>query len=468
MNEQNNNPGNDGTFNIFGGGPLDLGSESFPDPFAASTQQPAGIASRPKATQFPQVPSVPAPPAAPAQVAPVGQIAPAQPAPAQPAAASAAPAAPQQPSAAPPNAGAVQSAEPNNPLAAAVAQAETQQAAVTADALFSKPPVFEYAGATEDIADTSVTFEQLRIEKAADFPELDDGKRVSWTMEYCTITKPVPSPFKTVIGTLKKEIENSKQFLEALKKSKDKNPVCKVKPKITAQSKGKVSAYKGVYANLDEAVESGKLITLFPAKDGKVYEMRRNEMGRFITHSVGNDMLSDVEAGFIPALPLIPYKQLLEVISFFKMMAADSRSEALANIYWDKQDCVYIIDIPPQIVTPVSVKGQTNPEYDNDRYIHYMDIHSHNTMKAFFSSTDDKDEKATRVYAVIGNVLDYFPEIKVRISGGGTFHEIEPGVVFEEYNRMKKPASMWFCQIQYGRHIIADMLSRIWGGGDQA
>ena len=217
MNGQNGNPGTDGTFNIFGDGSLDLGSAPLPDPFAADDSAPPAPASDAKKDD-----------------------------------------------------------EPENLLSAAVAQAEAKQAAVTADALFSKPPVFEYAAATEEISDTSITFEQLRIEKSADFPELDDGKRVSWAMEYCSIVKQVSAPSKTVIATLKKEIENSKAFLDALKKAKDKNPVCKVKPKITAQSKG-IAGYKGIFPTMEEADASDKHIRILPARDGHVYEIRCTE-----------------------------------------------------------------------------------------------------------------------------------------------------------------------------------------------
>jgi hypothetical protein len=52
-------------------------------------------------------------------------------------------------------------------------------------------------------------------------------------------------------------------------------------------------------------------------------------------------------------------------------------------------------------------------------------------MKAFFSSVDDRDEKATRLYTVIGNLHEYFPDIKTRISNGGKFMEIAPLCVFE-------------------------------------
>ncbi|MFQ7749656.1 MAG: hypothetical protein ACLRJV_21190 [Eubacteriales bacterium] len=43
----------------------------------------------------------------------------------------------------------------------------------------------------------------------------------------------------------------------------------------------------------------------------------------------------------------------------------------------------------------------------SDRYIHYADLHSHNRMPAVFSKTDDHDERATRVYMVVGRLDRY-------------------------------------------------------------
>ena len=63
-----------------------------------------------------------------------------------------------------------------------VKQADTPQQMSLS--LFDRPPVFSYGGAKEKIEDTSMTFEELRIAKAEDFPELAEGKKVSWTMEY--------------------------------------------------------------------------------------------------------------------------------------------------------------------------------------------------------------------------------------------------------------------------------------------
>ena len=74
-----------------------------------------------------------------------------------------------------------------------------------------------------------------------------------------------------------------------------------------------------------------------------------------------------------------------------------------------------------------SVMEEDYPDY----LIHVMDIHSHNTMPAKFSDTDDRDEKATRLYAVAGRFDQVFPEIAVRASCGGRFIPLRPEEVFE-------------------------------------
>jgi len=338
-------------------------------------------------------------------------------------------------------------AESDNPLENAIGAAETKDVEKAKQSIYEKPPVFEYAGATENIEDPSQTFEELRIAKAADFPELDDGKRVKWTVEYGKkITKEVSDPKGMTIANMKSDIETSKEFMDALKKDKDKSPVCKIKPRVTAQSKGTVlaqskdvvkapsSSYKGVYTNMTDVDAAGKAISYLPAKDGKVYEVRNNPLGRFITPVIGCELLSDVRAGFIPApnIPLIPMELIMKIIAFFRYLTCvGDENEALVNIYWDSESEEFVVDTPEQIVSKTSVHSNENPDYVSERYIHYMDVHSHNSMQAFFSHVDDKDEKATRLYTVIGRLNNYFPEIKTRISNGGKFHEIDPAEVFE-------------------------------------
>jgi len=171
-----------------------------------------------------------------------------------------------------------------------------------------------------------------------------------------------------------------------------------------------------------------------PGSDGKVYEIRNEEMGRFITPAGTTEGLSEITAGFIPALPLIPNHQLQQIISFFRsFLTTAGNYEAIANIFWDREEQVFVTSIPKQSVERARADSILSAFADTNRYLHYMDIHSHNVMNAKFSAIDDTDEKATRLYAVVGRLNSYFPRIKVRLSNGGKYKEIDPALVLEPY-----------------------------------
>ena len=320
--------------------------------------------------------------------------------------------------------------EEQDPFEAALAQANQKQAEKDKSGLVLKLPIFSYANAKEEIVDTSKTFDELRNEKAEDFPELDDATAVSWKMTYGTITKTVSTPKKTTIASLKKQIEESKEFMDCLKKAKGEVE-CKVIPSVTAKKKGIVASYKGVANSLEEAVSSGKQIVFVPSSDGKIYEVRNNQIGTFIAEADSVSLFSKVRAGFIPALPKIPYSILSEIIAFFKTYVTEkSENEAMANIYWSFEEEKYRVHVPKQTVTKASV--DTNlPDIDEEKFLLVMEVHSHNTMGAVFSRTDDKDEIATRLYTVIGRLDKVFPDMTTRISVGGKHLVIDPAIVFD-------------------------------------
>ena len=103
--------------------------------------------------------------------------------------------------------------------AAELAEAEKKETADAKSVLINKLPIFAYGKAKDDIVDTSITFEALRLEKAEDFPELDDGDNVSWKVTYGSISKIETTPKETTIASFKKKIEDSKDFPEAIKKA---------------------------------------------------------------------------------------------------------------------------------------------------------------------------------------------------------------------------------------------------------
>lgn len=181
-----------------------------------------------------------------------------------------------------------------NPIAAAFEQKTAEN---TKKGLLEKPPVFYHKGVKEEIDDPSMTFEELRIRKSDDFTDLEEGKRVSWSVEYCGIRKEVKDPKGTTIISMKEMIERSREFLDALKKTKDKAPCCYVKPKVEMKTKGN-AAYKGKFGTLEEARTSDKVICLIPSNDGRIYELRKMEQGEFIAPKKNVVDFSSAEPGF--------------------------------------------------------------------------------------------------------------------------------------------------------------------------
>ena len=324
-----------------------------------------------------------------------------------------------------------------NPLLAAMDQQEAQNARKAAEPIFAQLPVFSYNGTTEPIENTEQTFEELRLAKADDFPEFDEAQNLKWKVTYGKITKEVPVPRKTKIGQFKREIESSKDFMNALKKAADKNPKCLVQPVINMQKKGEACIYKGAFLHLSDARASEKTISFIPGQNGKVYERRTTDAGEFITPTDNITILDNIRPGFQSALPRVPYGLISQVISLFRALMAAGHGghplEALVHIYWDKQEQRYFVHVPKQFVSKASVNAVLDDEdlLDGERYIHYADLHSHNRMPAVFSKIDDRDERATRVYMVIGRLDRYFPEVTVRICNGGRFLEVAAEQVLE-------------------------------------
>ena len=320
--------------------------------------------------------------------------------------------------------------------------------------IFDRPPVFVYGGAEEKISDASVTFEELRIQKADDFPELAEGKTVSWRVKYGSTVKTISNPKGQTIASVKEEIEKSKSFLDGLRKAKDKNPDCQVTPTITAKSKG-IAAYKGVFPTVEAAAASDKIICLIPARDGRTYEMRKSELGQFVAPKDNIVDFAEVRAGFVPALPRIPRELMGQIVSFFRcFMNEQENYEALVLLYWDRQQEEFVPFIPRQTATSVRVHADLadNCLADEDRYLLYADIHSHNRMAAKFSETDNRDEKATRLYMVLGNLHHFYPDITARVSCGGTYLEIDAELVVDGIG--EEFPTEWLDQVERKRPLI--------------
>ena len=88
-----------------------------------------------------------------------------------------------------------------DPFEQAFAAAQSQQESRLAEALAAKPAFFSYGKVKETIEDREATFEDLRQKYETDFPELADGKLISWSVSYGRVTKQISNPASDKVYT---------------------------------------------------------------------------------------------------------------------------------------------------------------------------------------------------------------------------------------------------------------------------
>jgi hypothetical protein len=92
-------------------------------------------------------------------------------------------------------------------------------------------------------------------------------------------------------------------------------------------------------------------------------------------------------------------------------------------VTWDDKDSKYHLFITAQSREQCQVKYNV---LDNT----VMDIHSHGKIPAYFSDTDDKDEKGFRLSCLVGD-LDRTPRVAVRVGIYGYFGAVLWSDVFD-------------------------------------
>ena len=159
--------------------------------------------------------------------------------------------------------------------------------------------------------------------------------------------------------------------------------------------------------------------------------VRENGIGVFVLPATTVPGLEKMEDTFIMKLPKMPISVLFRIINFFKWVNTKHDAEAMMHVYYDQTKKEYFCHCPEQTVGGAAVKFEKQHELEQTHML-VMDIHSHNTMSAFFSGTDDNDEKETRIFGVIGNIEELMPEMKFRAgSGEGKIEDLKLEDIFD-------------------------------------
>jgi PRTRC genetic system protein A len=172
-----------------------------------------------------------------------------------------------------------------------------------------------------------------------------------------------------------------------------------------------------------------KKITYLLTADG-VRVARKTPVGVVVEALEGEPLiplpLMPLNEGLLLSTPKVPWEVLRSIVAFFREVAKTRKAEALVRIYRHKVSGEWHLEVPPQDVSGASVRVDDTWTFDNEgAYVHVMDIHSHVDMAAFFSSTDDADEKrAVRLYGVIGRVSSPQPHSSWRMWTGFSFMDL--------------------------------------------
>jgi PRTRC genetic system protein A len=186
--------------------------------------------------------------------------------------------------------------------------------------------------------------------------------------------------------------------------------------------------------------------TNYAVQGDGIYAIVKNRIGKFILKMVdqtfpglptqfnGSKLVLDV-----PKIPEVIYWQIRQ---FFTDISKDmGEAEAFCQVYYDQTEKRYVVHVPEQTVSKASVNydATENLSVKNpDRYILVFEIHSHNTMNAFWSGTDDSDEKETRFYGVLGNLdKDEIGE-KFRTNILGKYVDLTKEHIFDFSNKIDK------------------------------
>lgn len=202
---------------------------------------------------------------------------------------------------------------------------------------------------------------------------------------------------------------------------------------------------RAYFASSAELYENLHPINILAGSDG-FYEVRENPIGVFVVRKSAAELrgwrtfndfyeyveqlkhLEECREGFKLYLPKIPTQLFLQLISFFSDYA-DHEVEVMGVFYWNSEERQYILDIPYQNVTKVSVEPCYNVFPD---YIKVAEVHSHHSMRAYFSSVDDSDELGTMLYGVVGKLKRSADtirfDVRTRAGVAGKFIPLLPSV----------------------------------------
>ena len=142
----------------------------------------------------------------------------------------------------------------------------------------------------------------------------------------------------------------------------------------------------------------------------------------------------------LPSPRKIPFTLLHKFISISKHFSEQHGTEVHGDIYYDTEKQDFSLSIPSQVAHRYWVVSKETEEdiamrvINNRNEIKVMEIHSHHVMSSTPSAQDDESETCPILYAIIGNLNNFFPDITVRTYDviNQQHIELNPFSIFEQ------------------------------------
>jgi hypothetical protein len=216
-----------------------------------------------------------------------------------------------------------------------------------------------------------------------------------------------------------------------------------------------------------------KAVNFVTAKNG-IFRVTVKKIGMFVT-KIGDAPKSaipglvDLKEGFTIRIPKIPFLHWVQILSFYRDVYTKDKTEASVLFFWNHDNT----PIPRAYESGKAINGilengqlvifcpeQRNSgglsEFHMDGMVKWLrenttplcETHSHHTMGAFWSGTDDANENMTQLYGVYGTITSPSPAFLFRYVHGADKTNISMWELFE------KPTTRVAVQVELGDKII--------------
>jgi hypothetical protein len=175
---------------------------------------------------------------------------------------------------------------------------------------------------------------------------------------------------------------------------------------------------------------------------------------------------SITEAGALPGLlrqeptvllsiPKVPRKIMERIYGFFREVYQRWEGEAVAFLYYAPAIQAFGIAVPPQTLYRYQSRGRWRTEHRVaygsvprvQGYVKLGDAHSHADLPAFFSHTDDRDDRQDGLRIILGDLDRPRPDVKVSFVAQGTRFILRPEDALEDFSTPLTPPRAWLNKV---------------------